>query len=303
VHCRKFTVPLLGSTITPIVVFVPLIGVTGVTRAFLSRFGDHRICVASHISRARVDLTPTLSQYFIKQHAATKSDAPLTPEELEAVEERSLSPRFRRLLDFYEKALRFALWKPKWTAAFALVLVVLSYFCYKALGSDLLPSMDEGGFIVDYLTPPGTSLAETNRIVGHIEQMIRQIPEVEGASRRTGLELGLAAVTEANRGDIAVKLKQERGRSTDEIVSELRAEIARQEPGIDVEFVEVLQDMIGDLSNEPEDVYIKLFSNDPAALNEWAPKVADAVGKVKGIVDLRNGIENTPSAAQRLSFA
>jgi multidrug efflux pump subunit AcrB len=155
--------------------------------------------------------------------------------------------------------------------------------------------MEEGGFIVDYLTPPGTSLAETNRIVGHIEQMIRQIPEVEGASRRTGLELGLAAVTEANRGDIAVKLKQKRGRSTDEIVSELRAEIARQEPGIDVEFVEVLQDMIGDLSNEPEDVYIKLFSNDPAALNEWAPKVADAVGKVKGIVDLRNGIENTIS--------
>ena len=291
----EITVPLLGSTITPIVVFVPLIGVTGVTGLFFRALAiTVSVSLLTSLALA-LTWTPTLSQYFIKQHAATKSDAPLTPEELEAVEERSLSPRFRRLLDFYEKALRFALWKPKWTAAFALVLVVLSYFCYKALGSDLLPSMDEGGFIVDYLTPPGTSLAETNRIVGHIEQMIRQIPEVEGASRRTGLELGLAAVTEANRGDIAVKLKQKRGRSTDEIVSELRAEIARQEPGIDVEFVEVLQDMIGDLSNEPEDVYIKLFSNDPAALNEWAPKVADAVGKVKGIVDLRNGIENTIS--------
>ena len=107
--------------------------------------------------------------------------------------------------------------------------------------SDLLPEIDEGGFIVDYLTPAGTSLAETNRVVGHIERMIREIPEVQGASRRTGLELGLAAVTEVNRGDIAVKLKTDRSRSTEEIVSELRARIANEEPGIDVEFVQVFR--------------------------------------------------------------
>jgi multidrug efflux pump subunit AcrB len=109
------------------------------------------------------------------------------------------------------------------------------------------------------------------------------------------LELGLAAVTEANRGDIAVKLKPNRSRSTEEIVSELRARIAHEEPGIDVEFVQVLQDMIGDLSNEPEGVYIKLFSSDASLLNQWAPKVASAIGKIQGVVDLRNGIENTIS--------
>src|SRR5581483_9778273 len=196
---------------------------------------------------------------------------------------------------FYQKALRFAFERPKWVLFFALGLVVVSYFSYQVLGTDLLPPMDEGGFILDYWTPPGTSLAETNRMIGHIEQMVRSVPEVEGAFCRIGLELGLAAVTEANRGDIAVKLKQKRSRSTEDVVAQLRAEIAQQEPGVTVEFVEVLQDMIGDLSNEPEDVYIKLFSSDPALLNQWAPKVADAISKVQGIVDLRNGIENTIS--------
>lgn len=291
----EITIPLLGSTITPIVVFLPLIGISGVTGLF---FRALAITVSVSLLASLVlalTWTPTLSQYFIKTHAEFKSNASLTPGELEAVEERSLSPLLRRILDFYEEALRFAFDRPKWVLVFALALVVVSYFCYRALGTDLLPAMDEGGFILDYWTPPGTSLAETNRMIGHIEQMIRSVPEVEGASRRTGLELGLAAVTEANRGDIAVKLKLRRSRSTEEVVAQLRAEIARQEPGVTVEFVEVLQDMIGDLSNEPEDVYIKLFSSDPALLNQWAPKVAHAISTVQGIVDLRNGIENTIS--------
>ncbi|MGZ4814732.1 MAG: efflux RND transporter permease subunit [Terriglobales bacterium] len=291
----EITVPLLGSTITPIVVFLPLIGVTGVTGLFFRALAiTVSVSLLTSLALA-LTWTPTLSQYFIGQHAAKESDQTLTPEELEAVEEASLSVRFRRILGLYERALRFAFERPKWIAVFAVLLVVASYVCYRALGTDLLPEIDEGGFIVDYLTPPGTSLAETNRMVGHIEQMISKIPEVEGESRRTGLELGLAAVTEANRGDIAVKLKQNRSRSTEEVVSELRAQITREEPGIEVEFVQVLQDMIGDLSNEPEGVYIKLFSTDAALLNEWAPKIADAISKVQGVVDLRNGIENTIS--------
>jgi len=291
----EITAPLIGSTITPIVVFLPLIGITGVTGLFFRALAiTVSVSLLTSLGLA-LTWTPTLSQYFVRRGKAEASNQEFTPEELEKLEEASLSERFRRLLNAYERALTFAFDRPKWMGVFAVVLVIASYFCYKGLGTDLLPAMDEGGFIVDYLTPPGTSLAETNRVVGHIEQMIRSIPEVEGASRRTGLELGLAAVTEANRGDIAVKLKASRSRSTEDIVSELRAQIAREEPGIEVEFVEVLQDMIGDLSNEPEDVFIKLFSNDPVQLRTWAPKIADGISKVQGIVDLRDGIENTIS--------
>lgn len=309
----EITIPLVGSTITPIVVFVPLIGISGVTGLFFRALAiTVSVSLAASLLLA-VTWTPTLSQFFIRgpKHSNKRdqtSDAAasetstanertpeLSREELEHAEEAALSGSLRRILDRYEKALRFAFSRPLWIAGFALALVVASYFCYHALGSDLLPPMDEGGFILDYWAPAGSSLAETNRMLQHVEAMIRAVPEVEGASRRTGLELGLATVTEANRGDIAVKLKQKRSRSTEQVVEELRAQIAREEPGLNVEFVEVLQDMIGDLSNEPEDVFIKLFNNDPAKLQEWAPKVADAIAKIPGVVDLKNGIDNTIS--------
>jgi len=293
----EITAPLIGSTITPIVVFLPLIAVAGVTGVFFRALAI-TVSVSLFTSLAlALTWTPTLSQYFIRRkNVEVASDARLdTKEKLLIAEDAALTGRFRRLVDFYEHWVRFALERPRWIALFGLVLVVASFFCYQALGTDLLPAMDEGGFILDYWMPPGSSLAETNRVVGHIEQMLREIPEVEGSSRRTGLELGLAAVTEANRGDIAIKLKSKRSRSVDEIMSELRARIAREEPSIEVEFVQVLQDMIGDLSNAPEPVQIKLFSPDAALLREWAPRVAEAIHKVPGVVDLKDGIENTIS--------
>jgi multidrug efflux pump subunit AcrB len=295
---HEITIPLIGSTITPIVVFVPLIATTGVTGVF---FRALAITVAASLITSlalALSWTPTLSQYFIGRKAARDErqfDGLSERDRLLAAEEASLGPRFRKIVNFYERALRFALERPLWIGVFALALIAASFLCYRALGTDLLPAMDEGGFVLDYLSPPGSSLEETNRMVSHIESMLAQTPEVESYSRRTGLELGLAAVTEANRGDIAVKLKDKRSRSVDEIMADLRAKIAKQEPGMDVEFVQVLQDMIGDLSNAPEPVQIKLFSSDPALLNQWAPKVADAIGKIDGVVDILNGIDNTIS--------
>ena len=191
--------------------------------------------------------------------------------------------------------------------------MAVSYICYRYSGSDLMPEMDEGGFTLDYWTPAGTSLAETNRMVTAMERILNSVPEVESTSRRTGLELGLAAVTEANRGDILVKLKKDRSRGIDEVMEDVRAKVAAQEPAVRAEFVQVLQDMIGDLTSEPEPVQIKLFSQDPALLEAWAPRVAEAIGKVKGVVDVLDGIENTisgpavtfqinPSLAARAGF-
>ena len=137
-------------------------------------------------------------------------------------------------------------------------------------------------------------------------------------SRRTGLELGLAAVTEPNTGDIAVKLKAKRSRGVDEVIAEVRAKVRKTEPGLDIEFIQVLQDMIGDLTGAPEPVVVKLFSPDAELLATWAPQVADALAKVKiggatPIVDVEDGIEKTtsgpavrftvnPDAADRAGF-
>ena len=296
---KEITAPLVGSTITPIVVFLPLIAITGVTGVF---FRALAITVAASLLTSlglALTWTPTLSQYFIKKSNGDEdppSHAELSERDrLLAAEEKAAGRHFRKVIDFYERWLRFALARPGWIAIFSAVLVLISFACYKAIGSDLLPAMDEGGFILDYITPAGTSLEETDRMIAHIEQMIRQVPEVEGFSRRTGLQLGLAAVTEANTGDIAVKLKSKRSRDIDEIMDDLRTQIKQQEPAVDVEFIQVLQDMIGDLSNAPEPIQIKLFSPDPALLREWAPKVGDAISNVKGVVDPLDGIENTMS--------
>ncbi len=137
-------------------------------------------------------------------------------------------------------------------------------------------------------------------MVSHVESIVRSVPEVESTSRRTGLQLGLAAVTEPNTGDIAVKLKDKRSRGIDEIISEVRAKVKAQEPVLDVDFTQVLQDMIGDLTGAPQPVVVKLFSPDADLLGAWAPRVADALGRIyvngkKPVVDIEDGIEDSTS--------
>ena len=201
----------------------------------------------------------------------------------------------RRVLHTHQRTLTWALANPLLLALACLVLIVIGYFSYKGLGTDLLPAMDEGAFILDYTMPAGSSLTETRRVLGHVEEIVREDKDVVITSRRTGLQLGLAAVTEANYGDFTVRLKPKHSRPIDEIMADMRAEIKKTEPELDIEFTQVLQDMIGDLSNSPEPIQIKLFSNNQQQLNDLGPKVQAAIQKISGVVDTQNGIDNTVS--------
>ena len=199
------------------------------------------------------------------------------------------------MLQIHKRLLDWSLAKPLWLGCACLLLVLATWAGYQALGSDLLPEMDEGGFILDYIMPAGSSLTETNRVLEHVERILRATPEVESTSRRTGLQMGLAAVTEANTGDFTVRLKAKRSRAIDDIMADVRAQIRATEPELDIEFTQVLQDMIGDLSNAPEPIQIKIFANDAALLEQLGPRVGDAIGKIPGVVDVQDGIENTVS--------
>jgi len=277
---REIRVPLVGSTITPIVVFLPLISITGVTGVFFRALAvTVGMALLTSLALA-LTWTPTLSHYFLRNRRHDASSAA----------KHDSVPGW--LMNSYERTLRFALEHPFVLALFTIVLIAGSYFCYKNTGSDLLPAMDEGGFIVDYVMPAGASLRETNRVVTHVEKILRDTPEVESTARRTGIELGLAAVTEANTGDISVKLKRDRKRTGDEVIADVRAKIKQAEPTLDVEFPQLLQDMIGDLTSAPEPVVIKLFSQDPELLRRWAPLVAGTIKKIPGVVDVEDGIEN-----------
>jgi CzcA family heavy metal efflux pump len=297
---KEITVPLIGSTITPVVVFLPLISITGVTGTFFRALAiTVSVSLCTSLALA-LTWTPSLSLFFIRTRNTTSEPAEEIPEEelnsrVLAAEDAQLGGFFLRVVAFHERWLRRALQHPKRLAAFSAALVLVAFVCYHFSGSDLLPEIDEGGFIVDYIMPAGSSLAETNRVISHVENLLRKIPEVESTSRRTGLQLGMAAVTEANTGDISVKLKNDRSRGIEEIMADARAGIARREPALDVEFIQVLQDMIGDLTSAPEPVQIKLFSPDATLLQQWAPKVAGSIEKIPGIVDVLNGDDNTIS--------
>ncbi len=319
---KELTIPLIGSTLTPIVVFLPLISITGVTGTFFRALAiSMSVSLLTSLALA-LTWSTNLSVHLIRrgqgghgegtveapkpaEHALTAEEAKLAQIEqmkrMMAAEEASLQGGwFEKIIGFYERWMRRALEHPVWLGGLCLMLIGVSYVCFNSLGSDLLPAMDEGGFILDYVMPAGSSLQETNRVISHLEQICRSTPEVESTSRRTGLQLGLAAVTEPNTGDISVKLKDKRSRGIDEIISEIRAKVTTQEPVVDVEFVQVLQDMIADLTGSPQPVVVKLFSPNPDDLLTWAPKVADALDRIqikykKPVVDIEDGIENTTS--------
>jgi CzcA family heavy metal efflux pump len=295
---REMTVPLIGSTITPIVVFLPLIAITGVTGSFFRALAiTMTVSLFSSLLLA-LSFTPTLSLYLVRRKSADTVAAPAGPskgDNILALEDAHAAGVFGRIVNFYERIMRAVLQRRWAVAAGSLVIVILSLVCYNFLGTDLLPEMDEGGFILDYYTPPGSSLAESDKILQNIEKILHSVPEVENTSRRTGLQLGLIAVTEANRGDFTVRLKQNRSRNIEEIMNDVREQVEKSQPGTQVEFVQVLQDMIGDLTSAPEPIVIKLFSQDPQLLNTSAPRVADAIQKVPGVVDVLDGIQNNIS--------
>src|SRR5450432_3086814 len=319
----EITVPLTGSTITPVVVFLPLIAITGVTGTFFRALAvTMSVSLFTSLALA-LTWTPNLSQYFIGRKNKSKPEQPVEESSSESedesmdkllkAEDASLSGFFLKIVNFHQRQLRRAVEKPLWLVGLSVVLIAATLVCYHFSGSDLLPAMDEGGFVIDYIMPAGSSLEETNRVITQVEQILHGIPEVESTSRRTGLQLGLASVTEANTGDVSAKLKQKRSRAIDDVIEEARTKISQQQPALNIEFIQVLQDMIGDLTSAPEPVQIKLFSEDPALLEQWAPKVADAIRRVPGAVDILNGIENTisgpavtfqidPSVAARAGF-
>jgi len=304
----ELKVPLVGSTATPVVIFLPLVLITGVTGTFFRALAITMTAALITSLALALTWTPTLSQYFVRRKEPVRPEGFATEEResgdeqrrlLEA-EEASVSGWMRGIIHRYERLLKLVLAHPWWLTAFAVLLVAASYLSYSALGTGMLPKMDEGEFTVDYVMPPGASLAETNRAVEKAIDIIHTIPEVVATSRRTGLQLGLAAVTEANTGDISVRLSNHRSRSIFTIMDELEDKLSAQDPVLDIDLHQTLEDMIGDLTNEPQPVVVKLFCEDPALLRKWAPIVGDSIAKVPGVVGVLDGIDDTISSPETI---
>jgi multidrug efflux pump subunit AcrB len=165
------------------------------------------------------------------------------------------------------------------------------YYCYQHTGSGFMPKMDEGGFILDYVATPGMSLTETDRLLRQVEAILGETPEVQTYSRRTGLQLG-GGITEANEGDFFIRLKPMPRRDIEQVMDEVREKVTKTIPGLDIELLQLMEDVIGDLTAVPQPIEIELFSDDGKLLSELAPKVAAAIKKVPGkvVVDVKDGL-------------
>jgi len=277
---QELTPALIGSTLTPIMVFVPLVFLGGLTAVFFRALAMTLVTALLASLFLAIFFTPVLARLVFRARPAAATD-------LAAAEQAGEGRLMRWLTERYEAALAWALAHSRTVLAGALAVLAATVGLYFRIGSDFLPPMDEGAFVLDYIMPPGTSLEETDRVLRHIQRILEATPEVESDSRRTGARLALA-IAEPNTGDFLVKLKRDRRRSVDEVIDELRRKINAAEPAIEVEFPHILEDLVGDLAWSPEPIEIKIYHENEAAFYKVAEEVEQWLPKVRGVVDVVN---------------
>jgi len=287
--------PLLASTLTPVVVFLPLAYLEGLAGVFFRALAITMVVSLLLSLILAITLTPALAAWILRDRAHLEHGH--TPESEEG------GWALRPVARFFEWGLRRAMHFPWITVAICLGLLAVGAFVFQRLQSDFLPVMDEGAFVIDYRAPWGTSLAETSRQLLQAEKIIDALPEVESYSRRTGARLALALAS-PNSGDFLVKLKKGHKRSTDDVISELRGKLLATVPGIEWDLHGILGDLIGDLTWSPKPIEVKLFSTDIDFLKKKAPEIEAKLKEVKGIVDTFDGLSFTgPSFSLRVRHA
>jgi len=270
---RELTRPLIASTATVVVVFAPLVLLSGVTGSF---FRALALTLGSGLFASlllALFFNPTLELLVQRLRRPPHPAGRL----------------YGTLQRAYLALLRPFLRVPALAPLAAMVLLGLAYWLYQTMGTDYLPALDEGAFVLDYSTPPESTLDDTQELLAQTEKILKATPEVIAFSRRTGTQLGFF-LTESNRGDFSVRLTSNRSRSIDEIIKSVRSRILATVPHVQIEFSQVLQDLIGDLSGTPEPVVVDVFGADQKTIEATARDIATRLKTIPGLVDVRNGI-------------
>ncbi|HEU4671208.1 MAG TPA: efflux RND transporter permease subunit [Dyella sp.] len=278
----EFTRPLTGSSAATVVIFLPLAFLSGVTGAFFKA------------------LSLTMASALVISYLLTWIAVPLLAERFLDRKHRHEPPPSRlgrRMMAGYERTLAAWLKRPVLVLALVVPLLALGGLAYTRVGTGFMPHMDEGGFILDYISPPGTSLEETDRLLRQVEAIIRANPYVDTYSRRTGAQLG-GGLTEANEGDFFVRLKNGSRPDTETVMAQVRQQVEVKVPGLDIELSQLMEDLIGDLVAVPQPIEVQLYGEDPKQLNDTAGKVAALIGRISGVVGVRNGINPAGDALE-----
>jgi CzcA family heavy metal efflux pump len=268
---QEFLNPLTGSSAATILIFAPLAFLSGVTGAFFRALA----------------LTMTIA--LVASFLIAWLVVPIMVERLYRDTRPQGRERIGRLAGGYRRTLERVAARPLLILFVLVPLAAGGAVAFMTLPSGFMPKMDEGGFIIDYIAPPGTSVTESDRLVRQIEAILARTPEVDTWSRRTGLQLG-GGLTEPNTGDFFVRLKPPPRRGIEVIMTAVRSQIEADVPGLDVETAQLMEDLIGDLTATPQPIAVKLYSEDAPLLNATATRLVDRLGKIHGLTELRSGV-------------
>jgi multidrug efflux pump subunit AcrB len=270
----EFTPPLGGSSAATIIIFAPLAFLSGVTGAFFKALS---LTMAGSLFISF--LLAWLAVPLLAEHLLSGRDA----------EKEDVGALFRGLQKGYGRVMERLMKKPLLIIVGIAPLLTLGIIAYRHVGSGFMPHMDEGGFILDYRSKEGTSLTETDRLLQQVEAILHAESAVQTYSRRTGLQLG-GGLTEANEGDFFVRLKPLPRPPIDRVMDNIRGRIEKEVPGLEVEMALLMEDLIGDLTAVPQPIEIKLYGDKLDELMSVAPRVAAAVSRTSGVVDVKDGI-------------
>ena len=270
----EFLPPLAGSSSATIIIFLPLAFLTGVTGAFFK---------ALSLTMASSLLVSFIAAWFV---------IPLLADYLVTMDDTRIEHGGRlyaHVQRWYQSLFQRCRANPLWAAGGIVLLLSLGTFGYFQVGSGFMPTMDEGGFILDYIAPPGTSLTDTNQMLEQVGDILDAIPEVQTYSRRTGTQLG-GGLTEANTGDFFVRLKPLPRRNIEDVMAEVQHRVEQKIPGLQIETAQLMEDLIGDLTAVPQPIEIKLFGDNGPGLRKLAPKIAALISKIPGVTEIKDGV-------------
>ena len=267
----NFLLPaMIGSSISTIVIFLPFVILSGVAGAYFKI------------------LTNTMMITLICSFLVTWIGLPVIYLFLSGKTNRVFKPH-PEAHKKSEKWISYFILRPVISFAFMILLVSAVLFISTRLKTGFLPDMDEGSIVLDYTSPPGTSLQETDRMLGEVEKIFPSIPEIETYSRRTGAQMGFF-ITEPNYGDYLIQLKKDRNRTTDEVIDEIRKKVESSQPALKIDFGQVISDMLGDLMSSTQPIEIKIYGDNVNILQGLARQVAKITSNVEGTADVFNGI-------------
>ena len=263
---------MVGSSISTIVIFIPFVLMSGVAGSYFKVLTGTMIITLVCSFFVTWLLLPVVYLLLSK-----KENSPQSKNETEIHDVKK------------QTWVAYFIGKPIISISFCIVLVLSIFIILPNLETGFLPEMDEGSIILDYESPPGTSLEETDRMLKEVEKIIIKIPEVEAYSRRTGTQMGFF-ITEPNRGDYLIQLKKDRSKTSNAIIDEIRQKVEATQPALRIDFGQVIGDMLGDLMSSVSPIEVKIFGSNQAELQKIAKKVNVIVEKVKGTADVFDGI-------------